>query len=107
MEFSSDPDKTKPKPPEIMFFVLQDFINDLYIFSLILLPEDHFSAQPRATHFLSGPKVQKYSSLIQSTWLELEGYLNETNIIVFSFLNIFINDKEKHRYSETSKSIMG
>lgn len=93
--------KIKPKPPEMMFFFLWNFIHDLYIFSPILLSEDHFSAQLSVTHFLCGPEIQNYSSLIQSTWLELESYLNEINIIVFRFLNILINDNKKHGLSET------
>lgn len=107
VEVSSGMGKIKPKAPEMRFCFLCNFIHDVYIFSLILLSEENFSARSSITNFLSGLEVQKYSSLIQSIWLDLENYLNETNIIVFCSLHIFINDKEKHRHSETGKSILG
>lgn len=88
-------------------FFFWNCIHDVYIFSLILLSEDRFSARSSVTHFLPGPEAQKSFSLTQSARLEQESYPNETNPIVFSILNIFIKDKEKHGHSLTTQNILG
>lgn len=67
---SSGTNKSKPKPLKMRFFFIWNFTHGCYIFSLMLLSEDHFSALSDVTHFLSHPEVRTYSNSVHMarTW---------------------------------------